>query len=31
LRSLILLGLLEKAEGYKSRHYLVRNHLAGGQ
>lgn len=31
LRSLISLGLLEKAEGYKSRHYLVRNHLAGGQ
>ena len=30
LRSLISLGLLEKAEGYKSRHYLVRNHIAGG-
>lgn len=30
LRSLISLDLLEKAEGYKSRHYLVRNHLAGG-
>lgn len=29
LRSLLSLGLLEKAEGYKSRHYLVRNDLAG--
>jgi hypothetical protein len=28
LRSLISLGLLEKAEGYKARHYLVRNDLA---
>ncbi len=31
LRSLISLGLLEKAEGYKSRRYLVRNHRAGFQ
>jgi len=28
LRSLLSLGLLEKAEGYKSRHYLVRSDLA---
>lgn len=27
LRSLLSLGLLEKAEGYKSRNYLVRNDL----
>lgn len=27
LRSLISLGLLEKAAGYKARHYLVRNDL----
>ncbi|PUB11109.1 hypothetical protein DFP92_11593 [Yoonia sediminilitoris] len=29
LRSLLTLGLLEKAEGYKSKHYLVRDDLAG--
>ena len=29
LRSLLTLGLLEKAEGYKSKHYLGRNGLAG--
>ncbi|SMX25620.1 hypothetical protein [Boseongicola aestuarii] len=29
LRSLISMGLLEKADGYKSRHYLVRSHPAG--
>ena len=29
LRSLLSLGLLEKAKGYKSRHYQVRNDLAG--
>ena len=28
LRSLISLGLLEKAEGYKSKHYVVRNDFA---
>ncbi|WP_234423523.1 hypothetical protein [Tateyamaria sp. Alg231-49] len=28
LRSLISLGLLEKADGYKSRHYVVRNDFA---
>jgi hypothetical protein len=27
LRSLLSLGFLEKAEGYKSRHYLVRSDL----
>lgn len=29
LRSLLSLGLLEKAEGHKSKHYLVRGDLAG--
>ncbi len=29
LRSLLSLGLLEKAEGYKSRHYHVRDDLTG--
>ena len=29
LRSLLSLGLLEKAEGRKSKHYLVRGDLAG--
>ena len=29
LRSLLFLGLLEKAEGHKSKHYLVRRDLAG--
>ena len=29
LRSLLSLGLLEKADGYKSTHYLVRDDLAG--
>lgn len=28
LRSLIAMGLLEKAEGYKTRHYVVRHDLA---
>jgi len=28
LRSLVALGLLEKAEGFKARHYVVRSDLA---
>jgi hypothetical protein len=29
LRSLLAIGLLKKAEGYKSKHYLVRSDFAG--